>query len=196
MNPRILVFAGSNRTGSVNGKLAAAGAVALAKAGAEVTHVSLADYDMPIFDEDLEKADGIPSNAIRLGKMIAEHDGLMIVSPEYNASVSPLLKNTIDWVSRISKIDGRAVKPFQGKIAALCSVSPGALGGIRGLYHLRAIAMNVGMTIITEQCAVPNASQAFNEDGSLAQERGQTMLQGTIDALISTCRGHSHNYRA
>jgi chromate reductase, NAD(P)H dehydrogenase (quinone) len=196
MNPRILVFAGSNRTGAYSGKLAAAGAISLAKAGADVTRISLADYDLPIFDEDLEKQDGIPSNALRLGAVIADHDGLMIASPEYNASVSPLLKNTIDWVSRISKIDGRAVRPFQGKIAALCSTSPGALGGIRGLYHLRAIAMNVGMTIITEQCAVPHAPQAFNDDGSLAQERGQAMLDNTVNALIATCRGLGQTYRA
>jgi chromate reductase, NAD(P)H dehydrogenase (quinone) len=186
MNPKILVFAGSNRTGAYSGALAAV--AALGKAGADVTRIALADYPLPIMDEDLEKAEGIPQNAIRLGRMIAAHDGLLIVSPEYNSSIPPLLKNAIDWVSRISKDEGRPFKPFNGRIAALCSTSPGTFAGIRGLYHLRSVCMNVGLTVITEQCSVGLADEAFAEDGSLKSPRSQAALDKVAGVLTSTCR--------
>jgi chromate reductase, NAD(P)H dehydrogenase (quinone) len=188
MNPRILVFAGSNRTGAYSGKLADCAATALAKAGSDVTRIALADFALPIMDEDLEKSHGIPDAAMRLGRMIAVHDGLLIASPEYNASIPPLLKNTIDWVSRISKDDGRPFKPFQGRVAALCSSSNGAFAGIRGLYHLRAVCMNVGLTVITEQCSVPNADEAFGDDGALKNARSQGALDKVAAALTGTCR--------
>ena len=141
MLPRILVFAGSNRSGAYSGKVAALAATVLAQHGADVTRISLADYALPIMDEDHEATHGIPDNALRLGRLIAAHDGLLIASPEYNASIPPLVKNTIDWVSRITKDRGKPMKPFAGRIAALCSSSPGNFAGIRGLYHLRAVAM-------------------------------------------------------
>lgn len=191
MQPRILVFAGSNRSGAYSGKLAACAVAALAKAGADVTRIALADFALPIMDEDLEKEHGIPDAALRLGRMIAAHDGLLIVSPEYNASIPPLLKNTIDWVSRITKDGGRPLKPFQGRIAALCSTSPGAFAGIRGLYHLRAVAQNVGLTVITEQCSVPAAHEAFNEDGSLKNARSVAALDAVAATLTATCRALS-----
>ncbi|MCU0832252.1 MAG: NAD(P)H-dependent oxidoreductase [Rhizobiaceae bacterium] len=188
MPPKILVFAGSNRTGAYSGRLAAAAVTALAAAGAAPTRIALADYPLPIMDEDLEKAEGIPENAYRLGRLIAAHDGLLICSPEYNSSIPPLLKNTIDWVSRITKDGGRPFKPYQGRVAALCSSSPGAFAGIRGLYHLRSVCMNVGLTVITEQCSVPAAHEAFDEDGVLKNPRSQAALDTVAQVLTATCR--------
>jgi NAD(P)H-dependent FMN reductase len=188
MQPKILVFAGSNRTGAYSGKLAAVAAQALAEAGADVTRISLADYPMPLMDEDLEREQGIPESAMRLGRLAAQHDGLVICSPEYNASIPPLVKNTIDWLSRIAKDGGRPLKPWQGMVAALCSSSPGAFAGIRGLNHLRPVCMNVGMTVITEQCSVPSAHEAFAEDGTLKNPRSQAALDTMARVLVSTCR--------
>jgi NAD(P)H-dependent FMN reductase len=188
MPPKILVFAGSNRTGAYSGKLAACAAHALAQAGAEVTRIHLADYPMPLMDEDLEREQGIPEAAMRLGRLVAQHDGIVICSPEYNASIPPLVKNTIDWVSRISKDGARPLKPWQGLVAALCSSSPGAFAGIRGLNHLRPVCMNVGMTVITEQCSVPAAHDAFDDGGALKNARSQAALDGLARVLVSTCR--------
>src|SRR5690606_13588797 len=109
---------------------------------------------LPIMDEDLEKEKGVPENAMRLGRLFAAHDGLMICSPEYNASIPPLLKNTLDWVSRISKDGEKPLKPYAGLTVGLCSTSDGNFAGMRGLYHLRAVLMAVGTQIVTEQCSV------------------------------------------
>lgn len=183
MNARVLVLAGSNRTGAYSGKTANAAAKALVLQGTEVTHISLADYPMPIFDQDLENEEGVPEGAMRLGRMIAAHDGLLVVTPEYNASIPPLLKNTIDWVSRISKDGDKPLKPFAGKVAALCASSPGKLGGIRALGHLRPICMNVGLEVITPQCSVGNAGSAFDENGNLADERTAGMMENVCRTL-------------
>jgi NAD(P)H-dependent FMN reductase len=181
MTPRILVFAGSIRSGAYSGKTADAAMKELALLGAEVTRISLADYPLPIMDEDLEKAQGIPENAVKLGRMINAHDGMLIASPEYNSSIPPLLKNTIDWISRISSDQGKVLKPFDGKIVALCSSSPGAFAGIRGLYHLRSVMMNVGSQVITQQCSIGNAATAFDDDGALTNPR-------TASAMTKVCR--------
>ncbi|YBV95866.1 NAD(P)H-dependent oxidoreductase [Phyllobacteriaceae bacterium JZ32] len=184
MAPRILVFAGSIRSGAYSGRTADAAVKELALQGAEVTRISLADYPLPIMDEDLEREKGVPENAMRLGRMFAAHDGLMICSPEYNSSIPPLLKNTIDWVSRISRDGDRVLRPYAGKIVGLCSSSDGNYAGIRGLYHLRSVLMNVGTQIVTEQCSVARASEAFNEDGSLRDERTAKMMTRVCRSLI------------
>lgn len=188
MNPKILVFAGSNRIGAYSGKLAAAASLELAKAGADVTQVGLIDYPLPIIDEDLERENGIPENAVRLARIFAAHDGLLICSPEYNASIPPLLKNTVDWVSRVTKDNGKPIKPCKGKIAALCSSSDGAFAGIRGLIHLRTILASIGMTVISEQCSVPNASDAFDDSGLLKSPRSQASLSKLAQAMTEMCR--------
>lgn len=184
MAPRILVFAGSIRSGAYSGRTADAAVKELALQGAEVTRISLADYPLPIMDEDLEREKGVPENAMRLGRMFAAHEGLMICSPEYNSSIPPLLKNTIDWVSRISRDGDRVLRPYAGKIVGLCSSSDGNYAGIRGLYHLRSVLMNVGTQIVTEQCSVARASEAFNEDGSLRDERTAKMMTRVCRSLI------------
>ena len=188
MSPKILVFSGSNRVGAYSGKLAAEAALELGKTGAEVTRIALIDYPLPIIDEDLEKEKGIPDNAARLARLFAAHDGMLICSPEYNASIPPLLKNTLDWVSRVSKDNGKPLKPYQGKILALCSSSNGAFAGIRGLIHLRAVAVNLGMTVISEQCSVPNADEAFDDNGRLKNPRSQAALVKVANTLVHMSR--------
>ncbi|MEZ5810032.1 MAG: NAD(P)H-dependent oxidoreductase [Rhizobiaceae bacterium] len=194
MIPKILVFAGSIRTGAYSVRTAEAAARTLAGLGAEVTFVSLADYPMPLMNQDLEREEGIPDNAMRLGRMVAQQDGLLIATPEYNASIPPLLKNTIDWLSRISGDGGKPLKPFADKIAALCSSSTGKFGGIRAIAHLRPICMNVGLEVITPQCSVGNAADAFDEAGELTDERSRNLMEKTCRtlcqhaALLSTRR--------
>lgn len=185
MTARILVFAGSVRTGAFSAHMADAAEKELTQQDAKVTRITLADYPLPIMNEDLEAEEGIPENAMKLGRLMAEHDGLMICSPEYNASIPPLLKNTIDWVSRISKDGDKPFKPYAGLTVGLCSTSNGAFAGMRGLYHLRAVLMNCGTQIVTEQCSVSGAADAFNEDGTLKNERQAKMLSGVCKSLIA-----------
>jgi chromate reductase, NAD(P)H dehydrogenase (quinone) len=188
MNPKILVFAGSVRTGAYSGKTADAATKELALQGAEVTRISLADYPLPIMDQDLEVEKGVPENAFKLARLIATHDGLLIASPEYNSSIPPLLKNTIDWVSRIHKDGGRPFKPYAGKIAALCSSSDGNFAGARGLYHLRSVLMNCGVEIITPQCSVPRAQDAFDEDGQFKDEHLRRRMETVVRTLIERAK--------
>lgn len=160
----------------------------LALQGAEVTRISLADYPLPLMDQDLEREKGIPENAMRLGRMIGAHDGVLIASPEYNASIPPLLKNSLDWVSRIRRDDGRSFVPFSGKVFGLCSSSDSAFGGARGLYHLRAVLMACHVEIITPQCSVPRASEAFGEEGGFREERLRHSMEIVCGALIERAR--------
>ena len=169
--PRILVFGGSLRRESFNQKLAAIAAEGARQAGAEVTLIALRDFPLPMFDEDLETAAGKPEPAVKLKALFREHHGLIIASPEYNSSVSGALKNAIDWVSRTDQDDEPALSALSGKTAVLCAASPGALGGLRGLVHLRAILGNIGITVLPAQVAVSGAYQAFREDGTLTDEK-------------------------
>ena len=188
MPPKILVFPGSNRQGSFNARLADAAAQELAARQADVTRISLADYPLPIMDEDLQDRDGIPENAMKLARMIASHDGVFLACPEYNSSIQPLLKNTIDWVSRVSKDGERPLRAWRGRIVALGSASDGQFAGVRGLYHVRSVLMNVGAQIVTEQCSVSRASTAFTEDGRIGEERIAKMLGTACQSLIDHCR--------
>ncbi len=183
MTPKILVFPGSNRAGAYSGKVADAAARELARLECIVTRISLIDYPLPLMDEDLQRLEGIPENAMKLGRLIAAHDGLLIASPEYNGSIPPLLKNAIDWVSRISRDGDKALKPYAGKIVGLCSSSPGSFAGILALSHLRPVLIRLGMQVVSEQCSVGNAETAFNADGSLKDERAVANLSKVCKAL-------------
>lgn len=156
--------------------------------GAEVTRISLGDYPLPIMDQDLERERGVPENAVRLARHIMNHDGMLIASPEYNASVPPLLKNALDWVSRVRKDGARPVKPFGGKVAGLCSSSDGNFAGLRCLYHLRAVLMACGVEVITPQCSVARASSAFDEDGQFREERMQASMDLVASTLVDRAR--------
>ncbi len=190
MTPKILVLPGSVKSTSVNAKLANAAQLTLAQLGADVTRVSLHDYPLPLVNEDLKAEKGIPEPAMQLGRMIAAQDGVFIASPEYNSSIPPLLKNAIDWISLISN-DGEAVlKPWQDRYVALGAASPGRLGGIRSLAHLRAVMVSVGAQVISQQVSVHGAGDAFDDHGSLTDERTAGMLDKTCRSLFDHCRRH------
>jgi chromate reductase, NAD(P)H dehydrogenase (quinone) len=186
--PKILVFAGSLRSGAFSISTADAAMKELALQNAEVTRISLADYPLPLMDQDLEKEKGVPENAVLLARQISEHDGMLIASPEYNASIPPLLKNTIDWVSRVRRDGSRALKPFEGKVAALCSSSNGNFAGMRGLYHLRAVLMACQVEVVTPQCSVARAAEAFDEDGQFRDERLRGQMETVCRTLIERSR--------
>jgi NAD(P)H-dependent FMN reductase len=184
MVPKILVFAGSIRANAFSIRTADAAMKELALQGAEITRISLADYSLPIMDQDLEREKGVPENAVRLGRMIAAHDGVLIASPEYNSSIPPLLKNSLDWVSRIRRDNGRSFAPLSGKVFGLCSSSDSSFGGARGLYHLRAVLMACRAEIITPQCSVARASEAFDEEGGFRDERLRQSMETVCRTLI------------
>ena len=169
--PRILAFGGSLRRDSFNQKLATIAAAGAREAGAEVTVIALRDFPLPVFDEDLEAAKGLPAEAKKLKQLFLEHDGLIIASPEYNGSLTAALKNALDWVSRTETDDEPSLAAFTGKTAILCAASPGGLGGLRGLVHVRAILGNIGVTVLPDQVAVSQAHKAFGPDGLLTDEK-------------------------
>lgn len=184
MVARILVFAGSTRAGAYSGKVADAAAKELAVMGADVTRISLIDYSLPIMNEDLEEAEGIPENAFKLARQIAAHDGVLIATPEYNGSMPPLLKNTIDWVSRVSSDNGKPLRPYPGKVVAICSSSDGHFAGIRSANHLRAVLSHIQMDVISPQVSVPDAGDAFDENGDFKAERLRHGMTRLCKALI------------
>jgi NAD(P)H-dependent FMN reductase len=187
--PKLLAFAGSTRTESWNKKLIKVAVDGARAAGADVTLVDLRDFPLPLFDGDLETA-GFPDVALKLKQLFLEHQGLLISSPEYNSSISGVLKNAIDWVSR-SAPGEKPLACFVDKVAALMSASPGALGGLRGLVHVRAILGNIKVLVLPEQVAVSKAHEAFNPDGSLKDAKQQAAIQGlgaTLTRTISKLR--------
>jgi chromate reductase len=166
---RILAFAGSTRMHSYNKKLAAAAAKGAEAAGAEVTLIDLRDYPLPLFDEDLEAAEGLPENARALRALFLSHEALLIANPEYNGSLSAVLKNTIDWLSR-RQPDEEPLVCFKDKVALLVAASPGALGGLRALRHLQTVLMGIKVIVLPEQKAIPNAAKVFDDHG-IADEK-------------------------
>jgi len=185
--PRILAFAGSTRMDSYNKKLARIAVKAAEECGAEVTLVDLKELPMPLFDEDLEREAGMPESAAKLKALMVEHDGFLIASPEYNSSITAVLKNAIDWVSRPVPNEP-SLLAFKGKTAVLMSASPGNLGGLRGLVHLRAILGNIGMIVLPDQIAVPKAYEAFDNDGTLKDAKQQASVQDLGKKLVETVR--------
>ena len=182
--PKILAFAGSTRTGSFNKKLAAAAAEAARAAGATVTIVDLRDLALPVFDEDIEAAGGLPEGAKKFKALLRESDGFLIASPEYNSSITAALKNAIDWASRSESDDEPSLVAYRGKVAALCSASPGALGGMRGLVHLRAILGNIGVIVLPEQVCISTAYEAFDDAGKLKDERKAKQIASLARGLV------------
>jgi chromate reductase, NAD(P)H dehydrogenase (quinone) len=181
--PRILAFAGSTRAGSFNKKLIRVAADAAREAGSEVTLIDLRDFPLPLFDGDLEDASGLPENAKKLKELMRSHDGFLISSPEYNSSITGVLKNTIDWASRDETDDEPPLVCFRGKVASLMSASPGGLGGLRGLVHLRAILGNIGVIVLPDQVAVGAAHEAFDDDGKLRDARKAGQVAGIAGGL-------------
>ena len=182
LKPRILAFAGSARKNSFNKQLVSLAARFAEAAGADVTLIDLADYELPLFNEDLE-AEGVPANAAKLKELFVSHDGLLISAPEYNSSITPLLKNTIDWVSRPDHNHGM-LAGFQGKTAALLSASPGGWGGMRGLVHLRDILGNIGVTLLPQEASIAKANNAFGESGELIDAGNSQRVQNVAAGLV------------
>jgi chromate reductase, NAD(P)H dehydrogenase (quinone) len=186
---RLLFFAGSTRDGSYNKKLAwLAHRIAEAN-GIEGVLVDLKDYPMPLYDADLEKAEGPPQGAREFKALLGEYEGVFIASPEYNASITPLLKNTIDWVSRVRAKGETGLEVFQSRVFAIGGASPGYYGGMRSLLMLRQIlAVGTGALVIPQQIALPRAAAAFEEDGSLKDEAQQKLCTDVVEALAIVAR--------
>ena len=182
---RLLFFAGSARKESMNKKLAKLAADVASQAGADVTLVDLSDYEMPLYDGDLEATVGVPENAIKLKQLFIEHAGFFIASPEYNSSIPPLLKNTLDWISRPQSENEPSLIAYRGKVAALGAVSPGGLGGIRGLVPLRLMLGNIGVTVVPSQVAIGFGGEAFDAEGELKDPSRASMLQATVKSLVN-----------
>lgn len=174
--PKILAFAGSTRTDSFNKKLVKIAATGAMEGGADVTVIDLRDFAMPLYDGDLEQQQGLPSNAKKLKDLMLSHQGLLISAPEYNSSISGVLKNTIDWVSRPSAGE-ESLACFKGKVAGIMSASPGGLGGLRGLVHVRAILENISVLVIPDQIAVGKAHEVFNADGTLKDKKQEDQVK-------------------
>jgi chromate reductase, NAD(P)H dehydrogenase (quinone) len=190
--PRILAFAGSTRAESHNKKLVRIAAAGAAAVGAAVTLLDLRDYPLPLYDGDLEAAEGLPEHGGKLKEIFQAHDGFLLASPEYNSSISGVLKNAIDWISR--PVPGEPpLAAFQGKAAALMSASPGRLGGLRGLVHVRSILGNIGVLVIPDQVAVPGAAEAFDEEGRLRDPKQQAAVEA-LGCRLATLLVHLHGW--
>ena len=183
--PKILIIPGSLRTGSHNARLAALAAKELALLEAEVTRISLEDYTLPLFDADLVSAQGLPPAAAALKHMLLAHQGVFITSPEYSASVTPLIKNTIDWISRVRDPGEPAYAAFKGRVFAIGAAANGGLGGLRSLMALRQILeLGCGALVIPEQVAVPRAEQAFDDMDNLKDETLAMALKTAMRRLV------------
>jgi chromate reductase, NAD(P)H dehydrogenase (quinone) len=181
---KILVIPGSLRTGSHNAKLAAAAVYQLAQAGAEVTRISLADFPLPIYDGDLQAKSGVPKHAVNLKRMMSTHHGVLIVTPEYNSSVPALLKNTIDWVSRVQDPHEARGQMFRERAFAIAAASENRLGGVRALAALRLILSACQALVIPNQFALPFADEAYDDMDRLKLDADSEALAGLVRQLI------------
>ena len=183
--PRFLCFSGSTRSGSYNHALAGAMVKQLGLMEFDVTFLSLADYPLPLFNADDEAEKGLPENAVKLAKMLASHDGVFIASPEYNSSITPLLKNALDWISRVPAAERH---PFKDPVYAIGAASPGKLGGLRSLAHVRQILTALGAIVIPEQISVGSAGSAFDDKGDLTNEREAAFLASSAERLAQLAK--------
>jgi chromate reductase len=181
---KILVIPGSLRTGSLNVRLAAAAAYELAQAGAEVTRISLVDFPLPIYDGDLQTKSGVPKNAINLKRMMGAHQGVLIVTPEYNSSVPPLIKNTIDWVTRVHDAHETRGQVFREGAFAIAAASESRFGGARALAALRLILTACHATVIPNQLALSFASEAYDDMDRLKHPADIEALKALVRQMI------------
>jgi chromate reductase len=181
---KILVIPGSLRAGSHNVKLAALAAYELARAGAEVTRISLGDFPLPIFDGDLQARSGVPKNAVNLKRMIASHHGVLLVTPEYNSSVPPLVKNTIDWITRVQDANESRGQVFRERPFAIAAASESRLGGTRALSALRLILSACQATVIPSQLALSFADQAYDDMDRLKNPSDIEAMRALVRQLI------------
>lgn len=185
---KILAYAGSVRRESFNRRLLAAAVSGARAAGAEVTLIELADYPLPLFDEDAETASGLPDNVRRLKQLMRAHDGLLVACPEYNGSITPLLKNLLDWCSR-GEPGEPAYAATRGKVVGLMAASDGRLGGLRGLRHVREVYTNLQALVLPEQVALPGAGKLFDAQGQLTDEKLRKQAEA-LGARVATVLTH------
>jgi NAD(P)H-dependent FMN reductase len=178
--PRILAFAASARRESLNRKFLALAVEATNAAGGEVSLLDLNDVALPLYNGDVEAAQGMPPNAVKLVGLIAGHDALLIASPEYNSMITPLLKNTLDWCTR------GETDPFEGKVAAVVSASPGPYGGIRSMQMAQQLLLKLGCHVVPGQCTLIHADKAFDAKGRVSDPRVQKSLQKLAARLVMT----------
>ncbi len=183
-SPKLLAFSGSARRESWNQKLVRIAARLARDCGAEVTELNLGDLDLPLFNEDLESEQGTPAGAKRLKELMFTHHGFLIACPEYNSSITPLLKNAIDWATRPAA-EEKPLQAFRGKVCGLMAASTGALGGLRGLVHVRAILGNIGVLIVPDQAAVGGIDKVLTADHQDLQDgMPRTLLQTTVSEVV------------
>ena len=188
--PKIIAFAGSIRNESVNKRLSKIALKAADEAGAEVTWVDLADYQMPLYCQDYETEHGLPDSVIEFKELLKRNDGYLIASPEYNGSLTGIMKNTIDWTSRRAEDEPR-MACWDGKFAGLLAASPGGLGGLRGLSHLRTILAGIGTFVLPNHVAVGNAGTNLVDDVQIADEKLQLAVTNQATELVRVIRGLS-----
>lgn len=183
-SPRLLFFAGSAREGSHAKRLARLGERIADANGVAATFADLGDYPMPLYDGDLEERSGPPDNARKFEALMRVHTGIFIACPEYNASITPLLKNTLDWISRIRTDDGQKTDVFKSRVFALGSSSPGGMGGLRALNAVRPVLeLGLGALVLPDQFAVPRAHEAYDEHGHLKNKDSQESFKTLIQKL-------------
>jgi NAD(P)H-dependent FMN reductase len=188
MMARVLVFAGSARRESLNKKLARVAADAVRAAGAEATFLDLDDYPIPLYHGDLEEREGMPQNARRLREIFIAHDALLIASPENNQSITSLLKNVIDWLSRgigDGKGDNSGLAPYRDKVAGIMNATPGPYGGVRHLYHLRQVLSGLQVMVVPHQVQLARADQAFDAAGKLTDAGAARQLDNLARSLVA-----------
>jgi len=186
--PKILAFAGSTRKDSFNKRLAKVALHAAEQADAETTFIDLHDYNMPLYSKDLHDEQGMPGGVIEFKEMLKSHNGFLIASPEYNGSLTGTLKNAIDWAT--IKADGEErMACWNGKIAGLVSASPGSLGGIRGLHHLRTILAGIGTFVLPNHLAVGNSETNLKNDIQITDEKLQHQVDTLATELVRVIRG-------
>jgi NAD(P)H-dependent FMN reductase len=185
MNPvKILIIPGSLRSGSHNVRLASVAMAELVEAGADVSLISLADFPLPIYDGDLEARSGVPAEAVKLKRLMGVHHGVLLVSPEYNSSPPPLLKNALDWVTRVRERDEPPGYAMRGRPFALASASTGRFGGARSLMMLRLMLSGCRVTVIPTQLSLSSADQAYDDMDRLKSGNDRDMLTAMAQQLI------------
>jgi len=185
---KILVIPGSLRTGSLNAKLAAVAVDGLARLDVEVTKISLGDFPLPIYDGDLETASGVPKQAVSLKRMIAAHHGVLIVTPEYNSSLPPLMKNAIDWVSRVQDAGETPGQVYRETPFAIAAASNGKLGGTRCLQALRLVLSSCRALVVPNQLALSFADDAYDDMDRLKHKADIAALQAMLQQLVNVAQ--------
>ena len=185
---KLLLISGSARRGSLNGMLAAAAARLAASQGVEADLVAPGDLRLPLYDGDLEEAEGLPASVVALKARFIAADAILFACPEYNSSITPLLKNLIDWVSRAGSETEAPLAAYKGKVAGLVAASPGALGGMRGLVTVRSILGNIGVIVVPTQFAMSKAYEAFDSEGNLVNDRAEKSLESVVLEVIRVAK--------